>query len=90
MGVDTTHEDLRSILWVNEKEIPNNGIDDDNNGYIDDIHGWNFIGNAQGENIHHATLELTRLYALYQELYAGMNQDSLLASEDESLKQYKK
>lgn len=89
-GVDTTHEDLRSILWVNEKEIPNNGIDDDNNGYIDDNHGWNFIGNGQGENIHHATLELTRLYALYQELYAGMNQDSLLASEADSLKQYKK
>ena len=47
-GTDLSHEDLDAIIWVNEDEIPNNGIDDDNNGYIDDVHGWNFIG---GENI---------------------------------------
>ncbi|MBK7099264.1 MAG: hypothetical protein IPH58_14150 [Sphingobacteriales bacterium] len=41
-GIDTTHEDLKSVLWVNEKEIPANGMDDDKNGYKDDMHGWNF------------------------------------------------
>jgi hypothetical protein len=41
-GIDTTHEDLRPVLWVNSKEIPGNGIDDDKNGYVDDVHGWNF------------------------------------------------
>jgi subtilisin family serine protease len=46
-GIDTLHEDLRGILWVNPKEIPNNGIDDDHNGYIDDINGWNFLGNKE-------------------------------------------
>jgi len=45
-GVDIDHEDLRQNIWVNEDEIPNNGKDDDNNGYIDDIHGWNFLGGA--------------------------------------------
>src|SRR5688572_25533727 len=40
-GFDTTHEDLRPVIWVNEREIPGNGIDDDGNGYTDDIHGWN-------------------------------------------------
>ncbi|MDD1729881.1 MAG: S8 family serine peptidase [Methanospirillum sp.] len=45
-GVDYTHQDLADNIWTNEKEIPENGIDDDGNGYIDDIHGWNF----QGEN----------------------------------------
>jgi subtilisin family serine protease len=43
-GVDTNHPDLRSNLWNNLGETPGNGVDDDNNGYIDDIHGWNFPG----------------------------------------------
>ena len=47
-GVDTLHEDLKDILWTNTKEIPGNGIDDDHNGYVDDIHGWNFIGGKDG------------------------------------------
>src|SRR5881275_128953 len=42
-GIDTTHEDLKGILWTNTKEIPGNGIDDDGNGYVDDVHGWNFV-----------------------------------------------
>src|SRR5690606_38072045 len=64
-GVDYEHEDLKDIMWVNEGEIPGNGIDDDNNGYIDDIHGWNFIGGKDGKNIHHESLELSRLVAKY-------------------------
>ncbi|MGE5086088.1 MAG: S8 family serine peptidase, partial [Bacillota bacterium] len=44
-GVDYTHEDLLPNLWRNEKEIPNNGIDDDGNGYIDDVIGWDFASN---------------------------------------------
>ncbi|MCT4640943.1 MAG: S8 family serine peptidase [Bacteriovoracaceae bacterium] len=45
-GVDVNHEDLQGSIWVNKKEIPNNNIDDDGNGYIDDVMGWNFIGAA--------------------------------------------
>lgn len=41
-GVDYRHEDLQNVLWVNKGEIPGNGIDDDNNGYVDDVNGWNF------------------------------------------------
>ncbi len=58
-GIDIDHEDLKSIIWVNKKEIPNNGIDDDKNGYIDDLHGWNFIGGKNG-NVEADTYELTR------------------------------
>src|SRR5690606_41256784 len=47
-GVDIEHEDLEGVIWVNEDEIPGNGIDDDKNGYIDDVHGWNFIGGKDG------------------------------------------
>lgn len=45
-GIDFSHEDLQSTQWVNEREIPNNGKDDDGNGYIDDVQGWNFVTNA--------------------------------------------
>jgi cell wall-associated protease len=50
-GVDIEHDDLKSVVWTNKKEIPGNGIDDDKNGYIDDIHGWNFLGNITKENV---------------------------------------
>ena len=55
-GVDIDHEDLKANVWTNSKEIAGNGIDDDNNGYVDDIHGWNFLGKATQEN-----LEMTRI-----------------------------
>lgn len=47
-GLDTNHPALKEFLWINKKEIPNNGIDDDGNGYVDDIHGWNFLGRSDG------------------------------------------
>jgi subtilisin family serine protease len=61
-GVDINHEDLKGKIWLNEDEIPNNNIDDDRNGFIDDLYGWNFIGNAKGENINYENLEYTRIY----------------------------
>ena len=63
-GVDIEHEDLKNKIWTNENEIPDNGIDDDHNGYIDDIHGWNFIGNKSGENVVYENFEYTRIYKL--------------------------
>lgn len=58
-GIDIDHEDLKDVIWTNTKEIPNNGIDDDKNGYIDDVHGWNFIGGKNG-NVKDDTDDLTR------------------------------
>ena len=55
-GVDINHEDLKAVIWTNPKEIANNKIDDDKNGYVDDVHGWNFLGNAVNEQ-----LEMTRI-----------------------------
>jgi hypothetical protein len=55
-GVDINHDDLKSVIWTNPKEIAENGIDDDNNGYIDDVHGWNFLGDVVNEQ-----LEMTRI-----------------------------
>lgn len=68
-GVDIYHEDLVGKIWMNKKEIRNNGIDDDNNGYIDDIHGWNFIGSSKGENIKYETLEQVRVVRKYSHVF---------------------
>lgn len=61
-GVDHKHADLKDVMWINEGEIANNGIDDDGNGYIDDIYGWNYIGGADGSHLNDETLEQTRIY----------------------------
>lgn len=58
-GMDLTHEDLVNVLWVNKGEIPGNGKDDDNNGYVDDIHGYNFLGESYNEQ-----LEMARIISL--------------------------
>ncbi|MCP3932058.1 MAG: S8 family serine peptidase [Bacteroidetes bacterium] len=89
-GVDTTHEDLKDILWKNMDEIPGNGIDDDNNGYVDDIRGWNFLGNANGENIHHDNLEVTRLYVKYKGKYEDISQKHLSGKEKKEYSIYQK
>ena len=61
-GVDTLHEDLKPILWHNPKEIAGNGIDDDNNGYVDDVYGWNFLGGRDGRNVEKDSYEAARVY----------------------------
>ncbi len=66
-GVDTLHEDLKSILWKNTKEIPGNGIDDDKNGYVDDIYGWNFLGGRDGRNVEQDSYEAARVYHKFKE-----------------------
>ena len=50
-GTDVTHEDLKGNAWINADEIAGNGIDDDKNGYVDDIHGWNFLGKTYKEHL---------------------------------------
>ncbi len=74
-GIDTTHEDLKSVLWTNPKEIAGNKKDDDKNGYVDDIHGWNFLGNANGKNVDKEAEEKYRVYYKYKERFAGKTID---------------
>ncbi|SEO04929.1 S8 family serine peptidase [Mucilaginibacter sp. OK283] len=71
-GIDTLQKDLKSILWVNKKEIPGNGIDDDHNGYVDDIHGWNFLGGAGGKADFNETTEEVREYNKLKGRYANV------------------
>ncbi len=71
-GVDAEHEDLKEIMWVNTDEVAGNGVDDDQNGYIDDVHGWNFLGNADGTNVSGDNLEITRLYVQYRPMFEDL------------------
>ncbi len=77
MGVDTAHEDLAGHIWTNTKEIPGNGIDDDGNGYVDDIHGWNFLGGKNGKNIVIESYESYREYYRLKSLPPDTKGDSL-------------
>ncbi|HEX8275126.1 MAG TPA: S8 family peptidase [Longimicrobiaceae bacterium] len=78
-GVDIEHEDLDGVIWTNEDEVPGNGVDDDRNGYVDDVHGWNFIGGRGGANVHQDTYEVTRVYASLRR-YEGARPDTLSAA----------
>lgn len=78
-GIDTTHEDLKGILWTNPREIPGNGKDDDHNGYVDDIHGWNFLGGKDGTSLKEDSEEAAREYYRYKTKYG--NPDSALAKD---------
>jgi len=70
-GIDTLHEDLKPVLWTNPREIPGNGIDDDKNGYIDDVHGWNFIGGKNGQNVKEDSYEAARVYHAGKAKFSG-------------------
>jgi len=85
-GIDIEHEDLKDLIWTNPNEIAGNGIDDDKNGYVDDIHGWNFLGGngvAAPEQ-----LEITRLVAKMKPRFEGKTIDDIAAEEKADFEQY--
>lgn len=88
-GVDRDHEDLQGKIWVNEDEIPDNGIDDDNNGYIDDVNGWSFIG-GEGGDVGDDTMEITRIIKADAAKYADMDVESLKGQDKKDYEEFQK
>lgn len=86
-GIDTTQEDLKNILWRNPKEIAGNGLDDDGNGYVDDIYGWNFLGGKDGKNIGTVSSEASRVYHKYKDRFNDST-ISVSSLSDEEKEQY--
>jgi len=84
-GIDIEHEDLKNVIWVNKGEIPGNGIDDDKNGFIDDIHGWNFLGDIVAEN-----LEFTRIVRRYATKFEGKTEAQIGEENKEAFVLYEK
>lgn len=89
-GIDIEHEDLVGKIWTNADEIPGNGIDDDNNGYIDDVHGWNFLGSKSGEHQDNARLEKTRILAKLSKKYDGIDESTVSSADKEEFALYQK
>ena len=76
-GIDSTHVDLKPILWRKAGEVAGNGLDDDQNGYVDDVRGWSFLGGKDGRNVGVETLEQTRIYGQYRTQFEGKQRKSL-------------
>jgi cell wall-associated protease len=88
-GVDPNHEDLKDVIWTNPGEIPDNGIDDDHNGYIDDVHGWSFIGGANGD-INDEASELARLYQRMNKKFAHADTNHLTGDQLKEFEEFRK
>ena len=88
-GVDIEHEDLKNKIWTNPKEIAGNGKDDDNNGYVDDMHGWNFLGGEKGSAAPEQ-LEVTRLVKKLSPKYAGKTEDQIAEADKAEYQQFLK
>ncbi|EDM45311.1 Serine protease / subtilase peptidase [unidentified eubacterium SCB49] len=84
-GIDIEHEDLKNVIWTNPKEIAGNGIDDDKNGYIDDIHGWNFLGDVVAEN-----MEFVRIIRKLKPKYEGKEASDVSAEDSAEFALYNK
>ena len=84
-GIDIEHEDLKNVMWVNPKEIAGNNIDDDKNGYVDDMHGWNFLGDIVKEN-----MEYVRIVRKLKPKYDGKTQASVSAVDSAEFALYQK
>jgi subtilisin family serine protease len=79
-GIDTLHEDLKTVIWKNRKEIPGNGIDEDKNGYIDDINGWNFLGGKDGRNVGKDSYEAARVYYRFRNRFDTVGENGKYVS----------
>jgi cell wall-associated protease len=88
-GVDTAHEDLKSVIWVNPKEQAGNGKDDDHNGYADDMHGWNFIGGPKGD-VNYDNLEMVRILRRDKPRYDSLTEATVPPAEKTAWETYRK
>jgi len=86
--IDLNHEDLQGQFWTNTKEIPENGIDDDKNGYIDDIHGWSFLGTKSGNYIVWENFEFIRYVRKWKPFFEGKKERQINPSQLDNFKEY--
>jgi cell wall-associated protease len=87
---DVDHEDLKGVMWVNEKEISGNGIDDDKNGYVDDVRGWNFLSDKKGNTVPRLQRDVTYIYKLWKDKYDKADPTKLKPQEKDEYDIYQK
>lgn len=86
-GTETFHADLKDNIWVNTDEIAGNGKDDDQNGYVDDVHGWSFIGGAEGD-VAEDNLEFTRIYRELKKKFDGQDATTVAKEDKKEFDRY--
>lgn len=84
-GTDIHHEDLASVIWTNKKEVAGNNRDDDKNGFVDDVHGWNFLGDAIHDN-----LEYTRILKILKPKFDGKSPSEIPEDQKEDYALYER
>ncbi|MFQ5571451.1 MAG: S8 family peptidase [Rhodothermales bacterium] len=87
-GIDIDHEDLQGHIWTNDDELAGNGTDDDQNGYVDDTHGWNFIGGRDGAHVQYDTYELTREFVKLSAKYQDVDPADVPEDEQQAYQYY--
>lgn len=87
---DVDHEDLKGVMWVNEKEIPGNKVDDDKNGYVDDVRGWNFLSDKDGNPVSRLQRDVTYIYKIWKNKYDKADLAKLKPLEKEEYAIYQK
>jgi len=88
--VDILHEDLKNKIYVNRDEIPENGIDDDRNGYIDDIHGWNFLGHKDGGSTYYGAPDHMRIIKRLQRKFKDKDSTAIASKNYADYLKYKR
>ncbi len=88
--IDTSHEDIKDSFWINHNEIPNNNIDDDNNGYVDDVNGWNYLGNRNGIQLHRSPYEYVRVLNKYENYFKDKTVTEIAKGEIQKFNLYKR
>jgi len=88
-GVDINHEDLKQVIWNNPGEKAGNHVDGDKNGYVEDLHGWDFIGSAKGD-VHFDNMEQTRQVRDYMVKYSKVDTNALTGKDLEDFNRFKK
>jgi len=87
-GTDYNHEDLKSNIWINTKETANNGLDDDFNGYVDDLNGWSFLGSEKGDQ-HYDQIEATRVIKKFKPEFDGKEESTINKDRKADFKTFK-
>lgn len=88
--LDIYHDDLKQQIWTNTNEVAENGIDDDKNGYIDDINGWDFTGNKNGEFLKYSNFSSMRVIRKYDSIFKGKSKDQIDVSQQKEFLVYQK
>ncbi len=83
--LDIDHKDLKNQIWINKDEIPNNGIDDDTNGYVDDINGWNYTNTEIGDEIPYSSYSYTRIIRKYDSIFKNKKLSSSISPSQKKL-----